>query len=851
MLLLCALVGSITSVWADAVASAVPEDGKSYVVAVYVNNKYYALPNGAVTSGTISGTEVSLNSANKISTSDATGKSWTLEEDETPGQFYLKYTNGTDTYYLYKNGTSGTNYKFAVNKTSKNYWKFTSNGTAYTVEAVDRGTNNLNIQYNSSAFRCYSSASPIILLEIGNAAAYTITTAVNNADMGSVSLSGTTITATPNAGYRVKAGDDGYTVTSGTANVTNNGDNTFTVDPTSTCTIQINFEAIPSHKVTFSVNGDITEQNVAEGADVVFPANPADLYGKTFVGWTTSAIAETTNTAPVLVNAAVMGENDLMFYAVFAKALTGVQNYTIGTNTTGFPTSYSNETDYTFDGVQFNIHQMMYNSSNSRIQFKTSAGKIYNKTPLLKLQSVVVTYTSDDSNKNLTLKVGMTENPTEGTSITPTSNGLVYTFDTSEGNYNYFLLANGTGVGYITSIVFNYYGYKSFCTTVSSKLGADLAYAAPSYKLAPDILFTPTLTNPHNLVVTYSSNDDDIATVDENTGQVLTGDKIGTATITAYFAGNDTYDEGSATYTITTYNPNVNDGSEAKPYTVTEALALINTLGSESSDPVYVKGKVNEVIEYHSSYHSLTYNIEDLDDNTKVLKVYSGKNLGRANFTGTSDLTVGDELIIYGALKMYNTTPEILQNNYISQKKHGSEPEVKSLDVKAAEYRTYVASANLIVPTGVTAYIATGETATELTLTSVPKIKAGTPVILNAAEGYYSFQITDEEVTYPATNLLKISDGTVVNGAYVLAKKNDVVGFYKWAGGALSPGKVYVEPSSAAREFIGFNFDEVTGINEVKNEKETVNGIFDLQGRKVITPSKGLYIVNGKKVVIK
>ena len=65
------------------------------------------------------------------------------------------------------------------------------------------------------------------------------------------------------------------------------------------------------------------------------------------------------------------------------------------------------------------------------------------------------------------------------------------------------------------------------------------------------------------------------------------------------------------------------------------------------------------------------------------------------------------------------------------------------------------------------------------------------------------------------------------------------------------PGKVYVEPSSAAREFIGFNFDEVTGINEVKNEKETVNGIFDLQGRKVITPSKGLYIVNGKKVVIK
>lgn len=396
-------------------------------------------------------------------------------------------------------------------------------------------------------------------------------------------------------------------------------------------------------------------------------------------------------------------------------------------------------------------------------------------------------------------------------------------------------------------------------TEDDGKQDCGLVFAAPSYKVAAGLnnFPIPTLTNPHGVTVVYSSSDEDVALVDENNGFVAIGTKIGTATITATFAGNDSYRAGTATYTITTYDPNANDGSEFKPYTVTEALALINTLGTASSSPVYVKGIVStELSDINSTNGYANYYISVDGTTTAQLECYRGYNLGKTKFTTTSDLSLGDEVVVYGSLKMFNsTTPEFNQNNFISQLKHGSEPEVRSIEVKAAnKYKSYVSSQNLVVPAGVTAYIATGETATELTLTSVPKIKAGTPVILYAdasEDTGFSFQITDDEVTYPATNLLKISDGTVVNGAYVLAKKNDVVGFYKWAGGALSPGKVYVEPSSAAREFIGFNFDEVTGINEVKNEKETVNGIFDLQGRKVITPSKGLYIVNGKKVVIK
>ena len=133
------------------------------------------------------------------------------------------------------------------------------------------------------------------------------------------------------------------------------------------------------------------------------------------------------------------------------------------------------------------------------------------------------------------------------------------------------------------------------------------------------------------------------------------------------------------------------------------------------------------------------------------------------------------------------------------------------------------------------------------TVTDVP---SNTPVILKGT-GRKTATLLDAEPAAPA-NELAISDGSAVDG-FVLAKKNDVVGFYKWNGGSLTSGKVYLPSSavtSSSRDFIGFEGD-VTGINEVKNQKETVNGIFDLQGRKVITPSKGLYIVNGKKVVIK
>jgi hypothetical protein len=88
---------------------------------------------------------------------------------------------------------------------------------------------------------------------------------------------------------------------------------------------------------------------------------------------------------------------------------------------------------------------------------------------------------------------------------------------------------------------------------------------------------------------------------------------------------------------------------------------------------------------------------------------------------------------------------------------------------------------------------------------------------------------------------------------YVLNSGTKGVGFYKMtSGNTLGVGKAYLTYSgSGAPSFFGFD-DETTGINAVNGEGFTVNGsVYDLQGRRVAQPTKGLYIVNGKKVIIK
>ena len=80
------------------------------------------------------------------------------------------------------------------------------------------------------------------------------------------------------------------------------------------------------------------------------------------------------------------------------------------------------------------------------------------------------------------------------------------------------------------------------------------------------------------------------------------------------------------------------------------------------------------------------------------------------------------------------------------------------------------------------------------------------------------------------------------------------VGFYKTKNAfTVGAHTAYLPASVAAgRSFIGFNFDETTGISSMHNSQFIMhNDVFNLQGQRVNAPTKGLYIVNGKKIIVK
>ena len=162
------------------------------------------------------------------------------------------------------------------------------------------------------------------------------------------------------------------------------------------------------------------------------------------------------------------------------------------------------------------------------------------------------------------------------------------------------------------------------------------------------------------------------------------------------------------------------------------------------------------------------------------------------------------------------------------------------------------------VPAGVTASVIKSTTSTEATLTNVTVIPAGTPVVIYKdvdAATEVTFTATDADASDVAGNLLKASatDVTADGTHYILANGASGVGFYKATPSTtIAAGKAYlISPSGAPFFLFGFG-GETTGINAAKAEGvKTGEAVYNLNGQRVSQPTKGLYIINGKKVVMK
>ena len=168
------------------------------------------------------------------------------------------------------------------------------------------------------------------------------------------------------------------------------------------------------------------------------------------------------------------------------------------------------------------------------------------------------------------------------------------------------------------------------------------------------------------------------------------------------------------------------------------------------------------------------------------------------------------------------------------------------------------------LPEGVKAYTcdAADEGTKTLTLTAASSFEACTPYIVYAENGY-SGNISgtvDLSATYPDEDiyaegyLTGVLSSTVVNTGYIMQNKGDGPTFYDADGSnfSLPAGRCYLTPPTALlSKAFGFSFEEVNAINAVIGKSPFSSELYDLSGRRVAQPTKGIYLQDGKKVLIK
>lgn len=100
-------------------------------------------------------------------------------------------------------------------------------------------------------------------------------------------------------------------------------------------------------------------------------------------------------------------------------------------------------------------------------------------------------------------------------------------------------------------------------------------------------------------------------------------------------------------------------GTEALPYTPSQALEVIANGENDPEAEVYIKGKVSQIKEVSAQFGNATYWISDDGTTDNQLYVFRGKYLNGEEFTSEDQLKVGDEVVILGKLTTYNGDPQV------------------------------------------------------------------------------------------------------------------------------------------------------------------------------------------------
>ncbi len=414
---------------------------------------------------------------------------------------------------------------------------------------------------------------------------------------------------------------------------------------------------------------------------------------------------------------------------------------------------------------------------------------------------------------------------------------------------------------------------------------------------APTLSITDANGGPvEGLTIIYSSSNSDVAAVDAATGEITLGTATGEAVITAEIDGGETYRSTSARVTIVVNAKSINavtdkfwkfdewTSGDMATTTVNDDLEFITSTAtgkiSESNATIDGEefttrfqfsgksnvGKLDRILHFKvanncnitiyirgngsgRNVHLVKGTLSENSVSVAQAEADKNKSFTYVNTSGASDFYLycsGDAVDVYG-IRVW----------------HGEQATISSVG-----YATlYYSDKAFEIPSGVTASIVTSVEGGKITFEELSEvIPAGTGVVLKGNEGTYNFAIATTQANAPENNLLRGSDeaATTTGGdLYYMLSLNansdeGSVGFY-WGdaeGGAFENGahKAYlaVPNSTDVKSFYLFE-ENTTGIDAVQGARLNAQDmeIYNLNGQRVMNARKGIYIVNGRKVVVR
>lgn len=441
---------------------------------------------------------------------------------------------------------------------------------------------------------------------------------------------------------------------------------------------------------------------------------------------------------------------------------------------------------------------------------------------------------------------------------------------------------------------------EDIAVKTAGKTQATLTFDSDAYSVNVGESLTVKATTNSSASVVYSSSDKTIATVDENTGEVQAGNKAGTVTITATVTENDKYTGATATCTVKVVDPGIVPDVVAL---VSEKdgiyYAMLNTTGNSknklnASEATILNGKVitdrmdlcGWVVDQSAGY------IKDFNDNMFV-----------AHGSGNTDLvlqsngfkweysdemwTCVDEKNKQRAIGLNSSTNDDVTKyffgTYLVNEIAAKYPAPVVMPITEGYHRNVTSGdyGTICLPYAVAAEdmagaeffsiagkVMKGEEPQSIVLEQVTNLEAGVPYIFSATSDKLIAAYSGKAVAVAeeANGLIGSFEGQdVAEGMYLISAQNKVQLCGK--GCKISGNRAYIDMNEVP-EYSGevgvnqrlISFEDATGISETMVEGGLAD-VYTLSGVEVrhqVDESEatqglpqGIYIVNGKKVVVK